>query len=120
MPDTIVGLGGLLSDPACCVIKDGQIAAAIEQAKVSRQDRAGSFPEEAFNLALQAAQVEPANIDCIAIAHPFAATSESTAQLDLRARFPSSEIVVVEHHQAHAASAFYLSGYQSASVLSLD
>ena len=117
---TILGLGGLLSDPACCLIKDTRIASAIEQAKVSRQDRPGAFPEEAFRISLEIAGVKPENIGCVAIARPFATGPESPAQLELRARFPASDIIVVEHHHAHAASAYYLSGFQSASVLSVD
>jgi carbamoyltransferase len=116
----ILGLGGFLSDPACCVIKDAHIASAVEQAKVSRQDRSGAFPEEAFRVGLEIANVRPEEIDCVAVAHPFAPGPESLAQLELRARFPSSDIIVVEHHHAHAASTYYLSGFQTASVLSVD
>jgi carbamoyltransferase len=120
MRSLIVGLGGLLSDPACCVIKSGQIASAVEQAKVSRQERLGAFPDEAFHLALDSAGVRMDEIDCVAVARPFANGPESDAQLELRARFPNSEIVVVEHHHAHAASAYYASGFRSAAVLSVD
>ena len=120
MPRVLVGLGGLLSDPACCVIKDGRLASAVEQAKVSRQDRPGSFPTEAFTVALEAARVNPAEIDCVAIARPFAADRESVAQLEMRARFPQSDIVIVEHHHAHAASAYYATNFDSAAVLSVD
>jgi|SRR5579875_1430946 len=117
---TILGLGGLLSDAACCILRDGHIGAAVEQAKVSRQDRPGAFPEEAFRTCLEVAGVKPEEIDCVAIARPFAPGPESLAQLELRARFPASDIVVVEHHHAHAASAYYVSGFESASVLSID
>ena len=127
MPRVILGLGGLLSDPACCLIKDAQIASAVEQAKVSRNrprdvtwGRPGAFPEEAFRICLEIAGVTADQIDCVAIARPFAPGPESPAQLELRARFPSSDIVVVEHHHAHAASAYYLSGFQAATVLSVD
>lgn len=120
MERVILGLGGLLSDPACCVIKDGRIAAAVEQAKVARQDRPGSFPEEAFALALQGSGIRADEIACIAVARPFAFGAESTTQLELRARFPQAEIVVVEHHHAHAASAYYASPFKRAAVLSID
>jgi carbamoyltransferase len=120
MPRVIAGLGGFLSDPACCIIKNGEIASAVEQAKVSRQDRPGSFPDEAFQIALDVAKVKANEIDCIAVARPFTTGSESAVQLALRARFPASEIVVVEHHHAHAASAYYASDFQSATVLSID
>jgi carbamoyltransferase len=120
MPNVIVGLGGLLSDPACCVIKDGHLAAAVEQANVSRQDRPGSFPDEAFALALEAAGVKAEEVQGVALARPFAIGEEGATQIDLRARFPRSEILVVEHHLAHAASAFYASGMDNAAVLSID
>jgi len=116
----VVGLGGLLRDAACCVIKNGEIAAAIEQDKVSRPDRPGAFPDEAFRMALDVAQVRAKEIDCVALARPFASGAESAAQLEMRARFPDCEIVVVEHHHAHAASAYYASPYESAAVLSVD
>ena len=120
MHRVVLGLGGLLSDPACCILKDGQLVSAVEQAKVSRQDRPGSFPVEAFQLALEVARITPEQIDCVALARPFALGPENLAQLELRARFPQSEIVVVEHHHAHAASAYYASGFESAAVLSVD
>jgi carbamoyltransferase len=117
---TIVGLGGLLSNPACCVIKHGGLASAVEQAKVSRHDRIGSFPEDAFHLALKVAGVNPGEIECIAMARPFAVGPESVMQLELRARFPDADVVVIEHHHAHAASAYYSTQFHSASVLSID
>lgn len=116
----IVGLGGLLSDAGCCVIKDGQLASAVEQNKVSRYERYAPFPEEAFQIALEAAGVTPAQIESLAIARPFSRGSESEALLALRSRFPKAEIVVVEHHVAHAASAYYPSGFPEAAVLSVD
>lgn len=120
MSPTILGLGGLLSDPSCCVLTNGRIASAIEQSKVSRQDRPGTFPEEALSLALQVAGIGANDIGCVAVARPFAVGAESTAHLQLRARFPASEIIVVEHHQAHAASAYYASPFETSSVLSVD
>lgn len=120
MSRTVVGLGGLLSDPACCVINDGRLASAVEQAKVSRHDRIGSFPDDAFHLAINVAGVKPEEIKCIAVARPFAVGPESVMQLSLRARFPDADVVVIEHHHAHAASAYYATGFDSASVLSID
>ena len=120
MPKIVVGLGGLLSDPACCVLREGELASAVEQAKLSRHDRPGAFPNEAFRAALEAARVSIGAIDYVAVARPFATGAESAALLELRARFPQSELVVVDHHDAHAASAYYASGFESARVLSID
>ena len=58
MSKIVVGLGGLLSDPACCIVKNGQLVAAVEQAKVARQDRPGSFPDEALSIALEISGVK--------------------------------------------------------------
>jgi carbamoyltransferase len=115
-----VGLGGLLGDPACCVIHNGQLASAVEQSKVARHHRPGSFPDEAFAAALEVAAVDPEKITCLAVARPLAVGPESPTQVELRSRFPKAEIVVVEHHSAHAASAFYASPFEQASVLSVD
>jgi carbamoyltransferase len=120
MSKTVVGLGGLLNDPACCIVKNGELVAAVEQAKVVRQDRPGSFPDEALAMALEVGGVHASDISCVALARPFAHGSESVSQIEMRSRFPESEIVVVEHHHAHAASAYYASGFEAASVLSVD
>ena len=109
MPELLVGIGGLLSDPACCVFREGKFGSAVEQLKVSRQDRPGTFPDEAFALALETAGVTADEIDCIAVARPFTMSAETSAQLELRSRFPRREIVIVEHHDSHAASAYYAS-----------
>jgi carbamoyltransferase len=87
---------------------------------VERQDRPGSFPEEAFARAMEAAGAKAEDVGAVALARPFALGPESGIQIDLRTRFPRSEIIVVEHHLAHAASAFYASGMEEAAVLSLD
>lgn len=119
-PEVIAGLGGLLSDPACCVIKDGHLVSAIEQSKITRRERFEPFPDDTFQAALHTAQVEPEQVDCIAVSRAFSRVAESDMLLALRSRFPHSEVVVVEHHAAHAASAYFASGFADAAVLSID
>ena len=67
----ILGLGGILSDPACAVLKDGELVAAIEQEKVARRPPSGSLPDEAIALALQLAKATPADVNCVALVRPF-------------------------------------------------
>jgi carbamoyltransferase len=119
-PEVIVGLGGLLSDAGCCVVKRGRIASAVEQSKVAKRDRFEPFPDEAFQTALEAAKINASDVECIAVARPFSRRAESDTLLSLRSRFPDAEIVVVEHHTAHAASAYFASGFQESAVLSID
>ena len=61
--------------------------------------------------------VKAEEIDVVALVRPFA---ETDLPLQLRTRFPHARIVLLEHHMAHAASAFYASPYAEATVLTLD
>jgi carbamoyltransferase len=116
----ILGLGGILSDAACAVLSEGRLAAAAEQKKIARRHDPGELPDEALKECLEIARVEPSQVDCVAVARPFAEGPETTLHLALRARFPNSRFVLVEHHAAHAASAYYPSGFDDATVLTLD
>lgn len=116
----IVGLGGLLNDPACAVLRDGRIVSAIEQKKLARRFEAGELPEEALAEALRLASVQADEIDTVAIARPYGDRVDSHLQIELRERFPHARVVPVDHHQAHAASAFFASPFENATVLTLD
>jgi carbamoyltransferase len=117
---TILGIGGLLNDAACAVLKQGRLVAAVEQKKVARSVRLGELPSEAIKACLCIAGVEAGDLDCAAIAQPFTRGSEADMHLALRDAFPNAQVVVVEHHAAHAASAYYLSPFEEATVLTLD
>jgi len=116
----IVGLGGLQNEPACAVLKDGSLASAVEQKKVSRRHAPGELPLDAITSALELARVAAADVDCVALVRPFTSGQESDLHLALRARFPSARLLLVEHHTAHAASAFFASPFEQATVLTLD
>ena len=116
----ILGLGGLLADAACAVLKDGELRAAIEEAKLTRGLAPGGIPQRSISECLRLVGATTGQVDCVAIARPFSRGPESIFHLALRDRFPNSEIVVVEHHVAHAASAFFASPFEQATVLTLD
>lgn len=117
---TILGLGGLLDDPACAVLSGGELRAAVEEEKLMRSAKLGAVPEGAIAECLKAAGARRADVDCVAVVRPFARGPESHFHVNLRREFPNAEIVLVEHHQAHAASAFFASPYDEATVLTLD
>lgn len=117
---TILGLGGLLNDPACAVLRDGRIVAAIEQKKLHRRFERGAFPAELIRETLRVAGVPPHEVDTVSIARPFGTRGEARLHLSVRAMFPSARIAPVEHHQAHAASTFFASPFDRATVLTLD
>lgn len=116
----ILGLGGLLGDASCAVLVDGTLVAAMEGSKASRSSRHGSLPYGAIEECLRLARLTPAQVDLVALARPFTRGPESHLHLALRHQFPNAEIAVVEHHLAHAASAYFVSGFEQATVLTLD
>jgi carbamoyltransferase len=123
----ILGIGGVLGDAASAILSGGCLVAAIEESKLSRQGlkpgaHAGptELPEQSIAACLSLAGVTPEQVDAVAIVRPFAAGPEAPLHMRLRMRFPNSRIVVVEHHTAHAASAYYPSPFEEATVLTLD
>lgn len=116
----ILGIGGILSEAAAAVLKDGELAGAVEQRKVARRLRPGALPEEAIAACLNLARAQASQVDCVAVAGPLGAGPDSRLHLALRAGFPNSQVVVVDHHTAHAASVYYASPYAEATVLTLD
>jgi carbamoyltransferase len=111
----LLGFGGLTNDPACAVAKDGELLAAIEQKKISRRFMPGELPEEAIATCLAIAGARPEDVDCVAIARP-----EGALHVELRTKFPNARVIVVEHHAAHAAAAYFASGFDEATILTLD
>ncbi len=120
----VIGLGGLLNDAACALLKDGEILAAVEEAKVTRGQRPGpssnGLPQAAIEECLRLSGATRDQVDCVAIVRPIARGPEAELHLTLRDQFPHAEVVVVEHHMAHAASAFFASPFEEATVLTLD
>ncbi len=120
MNTTILGIGGLLNDAACAVLKDGELVAAVEQKKLARRFQPGELPDESIGECLRMAGVRADRVDYVALVRPFSAGPEALLHLELRGLFPNSRIVLVEHHVAHAASAYYGSPFEEATVLTLD
>jgi len=116
----ILGLGGLLRDPACAVLQNGELQAAVEESKMRRIPAPGRMPHASIDECLRLAGATREQVECVAVARPFALGPESEFHLALRGHFPNAEVVVVEHHLAHAASAFYASPFDDATVLTLD
>lgn len=119
-------------DSAACLVADGRIVAAAAEERFTGEKATGAFPAEAIDYVLGAAGITSDEVDLVA--HGFnydgfrryfartpkhfqAALSGRTVidQLtrhgwrDVQARFRP-----VDHHLAHAASAYYPSGFEDA------
>src|SRR5260370_10128867 len=116
----ILGIGGMPGGGASAIVKDGQLVAAVEEVKVSRQHRLGALPEASIAACLSMAGANPEGVGLGAIVGPLESSVETGLHLQFRARFPNSRIILVDHHAAHAASAFYASPFSAATILTLD
>src|ERR1022692_1696128 len=117
----ILGIGGIQGDAASATLKDGELVAAIEESKLVRRRMhwggPDGLPDHSIATCLELAGANAEDVDAVAIVRPI---PESDFLLKLRAQFPQSRIVLVEHHRAHAASAYYASPFDRATVLTLD
>jgi carbamoyltransferase len=116
----ILGIGGWLHDGAAALLKDGRLVAAMEEDKLRRQAHPGGLPERAVDGCLSVISATREDVDCVAIARPVGSGADPSRHLRLKTQFPKSRLVVIDHHVAHAASAFYPSPFDKARVVTLD
>ncbi|MEK6276211.1 MAG: carbamoyltransferase N-terminal domain-containing protein [Actinomycetota bacterium] len=140
----IVGVSSHFHDSACCVLRDGNLIAAAQEERFTRLKHDPGIPKEAFRYCLTEAGLTIADVDCVAyyedpqkkldrqlwMGLPQLPVATPQALFRLDAMRPEREIrellgfegqiEFVEHHQAHAASAFFFSGFDDAAVLTVD
>jgi carbamoyltransferase len=114
---TILGIGGVLGDAAAALIKDGTVAAAIEEAKLTRRAQPGRLPESAIAACLRIAAITPGDVDYVALARPLPPGSALPTALRV---FSKARVVSIDHHAAHAAAAYFPSPFDRATVITLD
>lgn len=122
---TILGISGGGHDAAAALLKGPDLIAAIEEHKLARVRRSGGLPAGAIQYCLQAGRVKPKEIDYIALARPLhgepgSRASEPWGPKQLKQEYPSSKILVLDHHLCHAAAAYFPSPFEQACVLTLD
>ncbi|MCP3415633.1 carbamoyltransferase [Bradyrhizobium brasilense] len=129
-----------LHDGAAVLVRDGRVIAAVEEERLNRVKHSNKFPSNSIRYCLSTAGVELGEIDRIA----FYATetycntmlerlfvSQSVpldAKLLLRqllarefgTEVDASRVSFVNHHEAHAASAFAMSGFDQSLIFAVD
>jgi len=148
-PVYVLGVSGLFHDSAACLLRDGEIVAAAQEERFSRRRHDPALPRQAIAWCLAEAGIDGARVDHVCFydkpvrkfvrlmeSHLAAAPRSLRAFVDavpvwvkeklwtandleelLGARTPT---LFTEHHQAHAASAFYPSPFERAAVLTVD
>src|ERR1700737_5594206 len=129
-------------DAAAALIDPRGITAVAAEERFIREKKAGAFPLNAMRYCLQAANTTPDAIDFVAhgfsyepwreffvhtpfLRNLYAEVYAPEVQLGyLQEHFPpydwSQKFVAVPHHLAHAASSFYVSGFQEALIVVAD
>ena len=117
---------------AACLLDDGALVAFAEEERFSRVKNApNTAPIHATQFCLDVAGIGVDDVDAVAIgwdlprlyrdrAQPWTFSDEMLMPRRLFPRRRDPEMVFVPHHLAHGASAFYLSGSDSAAVLVMD
>jgi carbamoyltransferase len=129
----ILGLNFGTHDPAAALVCDGVPVAMLAQERISRIKYAPpEGPARAAEWCLQHAGAKPQDIDAIAIGWDHSLFPRAQRQNDpprsvigaLPAGFAELPLLPpvyrIRHHLAHAASAFYCSGFDRAAVLIVD
>lgn len=142
MPN-IIGVSAYFHDSACCLLQDGVLAAAAQEERFSRRKHDPSLPRQAFQFCLKEGGITLADVDALAyyespskklerqIAQLWPHVNEAQClELWRHAKRPleeireilgyEGEICVVDHHEAHAASTFFFSGFSEAGILTVD
>ncbi|MCM8775717.1 MAG: carbamoyltransferase [Candidatus Omnitrophica bacterium] len=145
----ILGISAYYHDSAACLVDDGVIVAAAQEERFSRKKHDHSFPRHAINFCLAMGQVQGKDLDYVIFYDkPFVKferileTYLEYAPRGIRSFVKAvplwikeklwikemvreelgynGKVLFSEHHQAHAASAFYPSPFQEAAILTAD
>ena len=146
----VLGLNAFHADAAACLVKNGELVAAVEEERFRRIKHWGGFPSESIRYCLAEAGIGLADVEHIAVNSDnranrwrklaYVLTSgvspgyvlsrlrqrgeRSDIAGNLRRDLPDQEfrgtVHAVEHHLCHLASAFLVSPYDKAVAVSVD
>jgi carbamoyltransferase len=145
----ILGINAYHGNASAAIVCDGRLVAAVEEERFNRVKYAAGFPAQAIRYCLKGAGLELKDIDHVAVPrNPYARLgtklfyairmpSFARERIKVLAKFTgipealaqtfdtdpakiAAEFHRVEHHQAHLASAFFVSPFERAALLSAD
>ncbi len=147
---TILGISAYYHDSAACLVRDGEIVAAAQEERFTRKKHDAGFPAHAVAYCLREGGLEAAQLDHVGFydkpllkferllenycgVAPRGLRSFLTAmpvwmkeKLFTREQIRKAlggyagPVLFAEHHESHAASAFYPSPFTEAAVLTID
>jgi carbamoyltransferase len=145
----ILGISCFYHDSAACILRDGHILAAVQEERFTRKKHDPRFPTNAIEYCLEEAGVAANELDHVVFYDKPIMTFErllmsylTVAPRGLRSWLQAmplwmgqklyipkvikreigyeGDVLYTEHHEAHAASAFYPSPFSEAAILTID
>jgi len=145
----ILGISAFYHDSAACLVQDGKIIAAAQEERFTRKKHDPDFPKLATEYCLQEGGIAVDDLDYVVFydkpvlkferlletylttAPKGFASYAKAIPLWLKQKLwipdtikseleYSGEVLFTEHHQSHAASAFYPSPFAKAAILTID
>lgn len=146
----ILGISAYYHDSAACLLRDGDIVAAASEERFSRKKGDERFPKHAVEYCLREAgialrdvthvgfydkpllkferiletylAVAPRGFRSFLMAGPLWVKEKLFTDRDLRQSLDGYDglLLYAEHHESHAASAFYPSPFEEAAILTID
>jgi carbamoyltransferase len=145
----ILGISAFYHDSAACIVKDGEIIAAAQEERFTRVKHDQQFPSEAVKFCFRYAGINSTDLNFVTFYDKpflkferlletyFAYAPKGfnsflkampvwlkeklwTKELIKKELNYNGEILFTEHHQSHAASAFYPSPFREAAFLTID
>jgi len=145
----ILGISAYYHDSAACLVKDGIIIAAAQEERFTRKKHDHSFPSNAIQYCLEEADIDVPQLDYVTFYDkPFLKferileTYLAFAPLGIGSFLKAiplwikkkiwikelikdelnynGKIIFPEHHESHAASAFFPSPFQEAAFITMD
>lgn len=145
----VLGISAYYHDSAACLLEDGRIVAAAQEERFTRKKGDASFPAHAVEYCLAEAGISADQLTCVGFydkpllkferiletylgvvpqgarqflkAGPLWIKEKLFTDRDLRDKLEyDGDILYSEHHEAHAASAFFPSPFDEAAILTMD
>ncbi|MBA4251893.1 MAG: hypothetical protein C0425_03785 [Chlorobiaceae bacterium] len=145
----ILGISAFYHDSAACLIKNGEILSAVQEERFSRKKHDHGFPINAINYCLSNAGITGSELDYVAFYDKpilkferLLETYLSFAPIGIKSFIKAmplwireklwikdfiatelnfkGKILFPEHHESHAASAFFPSPFNEAAILTMD
>ncbi len=145
----ILGISCFYHDSAACIVRDGNILAAAQEERFTRKKHDPRFPRNAIKYCIEEVGISVQDLDYVVFYDKPFLTFErllfsylTVAPKGLRSWLKAlplwlgqklyipkvvqketgyeGDVLFTEHHEAHAASAFYPSPFNEASILTMD